>query len=148
MRVAMNRVDIASRIERTNLKPDDTEEAVVKLCEEARENGFYTVCVNPCWVRMATSALRGTKVQVCSVAGFPLGAHTSKLKAAEAAGATVEDVELLKSVIGNDPKIKAAGGIRDARTVLQMIEAGVDRIGTSLSVAIMSEFPNDRPVAG
>jgi deoxyribose-phosphate aldolase len=65
-----------------------------------------------------------------------------------AGGATVEDVKLLKSVIGNDAKIKAAGGIRDARTVLQMIGAGADRIGTSSSVAIMGEIPNDCPVAG
>jgi deoxyribose-phosphate aldolase len=227
----MNRVDIARRIEHTNLKPETTEEAIVKLCEEAKENGFHGVCVNPCRVHVAASALRGAGIQVCSVVGFPLGAHTSRLKATEAGeaitngateidmvmnigwfkegnrilaeqdiravrtaisentilkviieaavlsqrekcdaaklvvhaggnfvkistgfhpagGATVKDVKLLKSVIGNDAKIKAAGGIRDARTVLQMIGAGADRIGTSSSVAIMGEIPNDRPVAG
>ncbi len=55
-------------------------------------------------------------------------------------GATVEDVKLLKSVVGSQGKIKAAAGIRDAKTAIQMIEAGVDRIGTSSAVAIVREM--------
>ncbi len=55
-------------------------------------------------------------------------------------GATVEDIKLMKSVVGTKAKIKASGGIRDVRTALEMIEAGADRIGASASVKIMEEF--------
>ena len=220
----MNRAEIARRIEHTNLKPDATEQAIVKLCQEAREHGFHAVCVNPCRVLIAVSALPGTHIHVCSVVGFPLGANTSRLKAAEATGAitdgareidmvmnigwfkegnrklteqdirtvraaigdepvlkviieaailsnaekcdaaklviqaggnfvktatglhpaggaTVQDVKLLKSVVGSHAKIKAAAGIHDAETAIQMIEAGADRIGTSAAVAIMGAVP-------
>lgn len=56
-------------------------------------------------------------------------------------GATVGDVTLLKGVVGNNAKVKAAGGIRDAATAIQMIEAGADRIGTSAGVAIVTAIP-------
>jgi deoxyribose-phosphate aldolase len=55
-------------------------------------------------------------------------------------GATVEDIKLMKSVVGTKAKIKASGGIRDVRTALEMIETGADRIGASASVKIMEEF--------
>ncbi|MDD6466723.1 MAG: deoxyribose-phosphate aldolase [Erysipelotrichaceae bacterium] len=55
-------------------------------------------------------------------------------------GATVEDVKLMKSVVGNDVKVKAAGGIRDWETCKAMIEAGAERIGTSSSLKIVEEF--------
>lgn len=55
-------------------------------------------------------------------------------------GATVEDVRLMKSIVGNEIKIKAAGGIRDLKTCFAMIEAGAERIGTSSAVKILEEF--------
>ena len=55
-------------------------------------------------------------------------------------GATKEDVTLMKKMVGNQIKVKAAGGVRDLDTALMMIELGVDRIGTSVSVEIMKEF--------
>jgi deoxyribose-phosphate aldolase len=55
-------------------------------------------------------------------------------------GATVEDVALMKSVVGDDVKVKAAGGIRDLKTALAMVEAGAERLGTSAGVAIIEEF--------
>ena len=55
-------------------------------------------------------------------------------------GATVEDVKLMKECVGDEILIKAAGGIRDAKTALAMIEAGASRLGTSAGVAIVEEF--------
>jgi deoxyribose-phosphate aldolase len=57
-----------------------------------------------------------------------------------AAGATVEDVRLMKDVVAGRAKVKASGGIRDWKTTLAMLEAGADRIGTSASLAIMAEW--------
>ena len=55
-------------------------------------------------------------------------------------GATIEDVKLMKSVVGDEVKVKAAGGIRDLKTALAMVEAGAERLGTSAGVAIMEDF--------
>jgi deoxyribose-phosphate aldolase len=59
-------------------------------------------------------------------------------------GATVEDVRLMKEAVAGRAKVKASGGIRDWKTTLAMLEAGADRIGTSASVAIMSEWQLQR----
>ena len=55
-------------------------------------------------------------------------------------GATLEDVKLMKSIVGDDVKVKAAGGVRDLETCLAMVEAGAERIGTSAAVKITEEF--------
>lgn len=59
-------------------------------------------------------------------------------------GATVEDVKLMKSVVGDEVKVKAAGGIRNLKTALAMIEAGAERLGTSAGVAIVEEYNNQK----
>ncbi|MFZ5648898.1 MAG: deoxyribose-phosphate aldolase [Bacillota bacterium] len=74
-------------IDHTLLKPYSTEEDILKLCSEAVEYGFKAVCVNPSRVPLAARALAGSGVLVCAVAGFPLGASTTAVKAAEASGA-------------------------------------------------------------
>ena len=211
--------DVAPLIDHTLLKPDASRAEVEKLCREAKDFEFASVCVNPCWVRVAAVLLEGTRVKVCSVVGFPLGAakkevkayetrramldgareidmvmnvgalksedyklveadmrdvkdtcgkavitkviletalltNPEKVKACEIAkkagmdfvktstgfgpgGATVEDVKLMRSVVGEEMGIKAAGGIRDAETAARMIEAGATRIGASASVKIV-----------
>ncbi len=92
-------MSIAKCIDHTALKPQTTEAAVRKLCAEAAEHGFASVCVNPCWVSLCADLLKGTDVAVCTVIGFPLGANTSTVKAFEAAeairqGATEVDMVL------------------------------------------------------
>lgn len=84
-----NRVDpdIARLIDHTLLKPEATRDDIVRLCREAREYGFASVCVNPYWVALAASELSGCPVKVCTVAGFPLGATSTASKVAEAAEA-------------------------------------------------------------
>jgi deoxyribose-phosphate aldolase len=71
---------VAGMIDHTLLKPDATRSDIEKLCREAAQFHFATVCVNPAWVAAAASLLRGSGVGVCSVVGFPLGATTADVK--------------------------------------------------------------------
>ncbi|GIU81675.1 MAG: deoxyribose-phosphate aldolase [Acidobacteria bacterium] len=75
--------DWASIIDHTLLKPEATESEIKRLCQEAVEYGFASVCVNPVWVRKAAEFLEGSKIPVCTVIGFPLGATLSDVKAYE-----------------------------------------------------------------
>lgn len=77
-------VDLARYIDHTLLKPDATAEEIDVLCDEALEYGFASVCINPTWVKRSAERLRGSAVKVCTVIGFPLGANTPDVKAAEA----------------------------------------------------------------
>jgi len=211
--------DVAAMIDHTLLKPDATRDQIVKLCEEAKQYRFASVCVNPTNVSLAASLLKGTPVKVCTVIGFPLGATTPTAKAMETrdaiangatevdmvinvgalksgdydlvkrdieavvdaargkaivkviletalltdeekvkacllakmagadfvktstgfgpGGATVEDVRLMRKVVGKEMGVKASGGIRNLESARKMIEAGASRIGASASVAIV-----------
>ena len=210
----------------TLLKPEATSAQIDKLCEEAREYDFYSVCVNSWYAARCMENLRGADVKIAAVVGFPLGACTTATKAFEteeackdgasevdmvlnvgvfkdgdydyirediyavveaaakynaivkviletcllsdseieeacklakeagahfvktstgfnAAGATVEDVALMKKTVGDALEVKASGGIRDYAQAMAMIEAGADRIGASASVAIMEVYENE-----
>lgn len=76
-------IDLAKYIDHTLLRPDATRDEIDVLCDEALEYGFASVCINPYWVKRSADRLRGSEVKVCSVIGFPLGAMTSDVKAAE-----------------------------------------------------------------
>jgi deoxyribose-phosphate aldolase len=91
--------DIAKFIDHTLLKADATFDQVSKLCEEAEEHGFASVCVNPCYVKHAAKLLDGTGVAVCTVVGFPLGANKSKTKAREAKQAIKDGANEIDMVI-------------------------------------------------
>lgn len=215
----MDKAEIASKIEHTNLKPDATVEDIVRLCNEAKQYGFFGVCVNSQYIKLAKEQLQGSQCKIVAVVGFPLGASISEAKAAETknaidmgadeidmviaigllkskkyeevkddikkvveaakdklvkviieaalltedekkkacelaqeagvafvktstgfskGGATVEDVKLMREVVGKSMGIKAAGGIRDYQAVQAMIQAGADRLGCSASVDIVS----------
>lgn len=211
--------NIASLIDHTLLKPESTKEQVEKLCAEAKEYKFASVCVNPTWVKLSSQLLDGTPVKVCTVIGFPLGASTPETKAFETAdaikngageidmvlnigalktkdtelvkrdieavvqsakgkaivkviletclltkeeiklacqlskeaqadfvktstgfstgGATIEDVSLMREVVGPNIGVKASGGVRSLEDVQNMIKAGATRIGASSGVQIM-----------
>lgn len=75
----------AAVFDHTLLRPQATPGEIAILCQEARDHGFASVCVNPCYVPLAAELLRGGPVQVCTVVGFPLGATSTEQKAAEAA---------------------------------------------------------------
>jgi deoxyribose-phosphate aldolase len=76
--------DVAALIDHTLLKADARRQEIEKLCAEARDLGFATVCINPCWVSLAGRLLRGAPTGVCTVVGFPLGATTADVKQYEA----------------------------------------------------------------
>jgi deoxyribose-phosphate aldolase len=210
----------ASLIDHTMLRPEATRADIVKLCGEARQYGFATVCINPYWVPLAASELAGSAVKVCTVAGFPLGATSTEAKVAEAAaalragareidmvinvgalrggdfdtvkldiqavtrvchdagaivkviletallddaqkikacalaqaagadfvktstgfgpaGATVQDIVLMRHAVGPGMGVKAAGGIRTLDDFRAMVAAGANRVGASASVKIV-----------
>lgn len=77
----------ATYIDHTLLKADATKAEIMELCQEAKQYGFASVCVNPTWVKTAAAELEGSPVKVCTVIGFPLGASTSAVKAFETANA-------------------------------------------------------------
>ena len=91
--------DLAPYIDHTLLKPDATEAQIRKLCEEAIQYGFCTVCVNSSWVDYCARKLRGTGVKVCAVVGFPLGATDSKTKAYETRNAIENGAAEIDTVI-------------------------------------------------
>ena len=86
-------------IDHTLLKPNSTKEQILKLCAEAKEYDFKTVCVNPCWIEVCKQELEGTNVGVCTVIGFPLGAMSSKAKAFEAKDAVERGADEVDMVI-------------------------------------------------
>jgi deoxyribose-phosphate aldolase len=214
----ISKEELARMIDHTLLKPEATYDEIANLCKEAIEYNFFSVCVNPFFVKFAKKPLEGSNVNIVSVVGFPLGASETYLKAVEAeravksgadeidmamniglfkskdflnvekdirevvntispkivkviieaclltdqekviastivisagaqfvktstgfnkGGATVEDVALIRSVIGPNFGVKAAGGIRDFETAVKMVKAGASRIGASKSVEIV-----------
>ncbi|MEC1261230.1 deoxyribose-phosphate aldolase [Bacillus swezeyi] len=74
---------IAQMIDHTALKPDTVKSQIEKLCKEAAEHEFASVCVNPYWVPLCAELLQGSDVKVCTVIGFPLGASAAATKAFE-----------------------------------------------------------------
>jgi deoxyribose-phosphate aldolase len=90
---------LASLIDHTLLKPDASREEVEQLCREAAQYCFASVCVNPNWVALCREMLRGTGVKVCTVIGFPLGAHLPDIKAYETKRAIEQGAEEVDMVI-------------------------------------------------
>mgnify|MGYP000600369977 FL=1 len=95
----MDKKTIASMIDHTLLKPETTPAQIEKLCAEAAEYHFASVCVNPVYIPLAARLLKGTGVKVCCVVGFPLGAIAPEQKAAEAASCAAMGAEELDMVI-------------------------------------------------
>ena len=199
-------------IDHTLLKANAVKADIKTLCEEAMTHEFASVCVNSCWVSYCREVLKNSRVKVCTVIGFPLGAMSTSAKAFEAKqavldgadeldmvinigelkagnydavqkdieavvtaaqdacvkvilencllseaeiikgcelcvaanadyvktstgfsehGATVSDVKLMKEAVKGRCKVKAAGGISSYEEMMEMLEAGADRIGTS-----------------
>ncbi len=212
--------NLASIIDHTLLKPTATRKDLEKLCREARDYKFASVCVNTTWIDLAVKLLKGSTVMPICVVGFPLGAASTAAKACETrdavrrgaaeidmvinigalkgrdydqvlqdirevvaaargrpvkviletamlnreekiagsalskaagaafvktstgfggGGATVEDIRLIRSVVGPAMGIKASGGVGSARAAKNMLQAGATRIGASASVAIVTE---------
>jgi deoxyribose-phosphate aldolase len=213
---------LAGWLDHTLLKAEATAGQIKKLCEEARQHRFATVCVNPAYVPLAAGLLQGAAVGICAVIAFPLGANLPEYKAAEtrgvitagatevdmalnigalksaaypmvlkdiqavvneaqprkarvkvvieaallsrrekilacllakaagadfvststdcgSGGAAVEDVALMRRVLGAQAGVKAAGGIRTLNHALAMIGAGANRVGAGAGINILHE---------
>ncbi len=215
----MTRSELASIIDHTLLRSDAVPDDIERLCEEAIRYGFYSVCINPVWVPLASEILGKSRPIVCSVIGFPLGATNcmgeeavkavdlgadeldmvipiGHLKSGDirrtagciqdvvrassgkpvkviletclltdeekvlacriamdsgaswvktstgfnSGGATVADVSLMRSTVGEALGVKASGGIRTLTDALAMIEAGASRLGCSSSIDIVESL--------
>lgn len=125
---------LASLIDHTLLKPDATRAEVEQLCREAAQFCFASVCVNPNWVALCREMLRGTGVKVCTVIGFPLGAHLPDIKAYEARRAVEQGAEEVDMVI-NIGALKS----KDYALVEQDIHCVVQAAGKHALVKVILE---------
>ncbi len=92
-------MEINRYIDHTLLAADATKDRIIKLCNEAKEYHFASVCVNSCWVKLCSELLSGSGVEVCTVVGFPLGAMVTKAKAYEAECAVADGADEVDMVI-------------------------------------------------
>lgn len=90
---------LAKVIEHTLLKPDTTKDSIIQLCVEAKKYNFWSVCVNPTYISLASDILKGTNIKVCSVIGFPFGANTPDVKALEAERAIIDGANEIDMVM-------------------------------------------------
>ena len=135
----MKKNEIAAMIDHTVLKAVATPAMIEKLCQEAAEYQFASVCVNPCYVAQAAQLLRGTGVKVCTVIGFPLGANTPETKAFETRDAILKGAEEVDMVI-NVGALKAG----DHELLEKDIKAVVDAAnGTLVKVIIETCYLTD-----
>lgn len=116
--------DLRNIIDHTLLKAESTPDMVEKLCREAMDYGFFSVCVLPGFVSLAGDLLEASPIRVCTVVGFPLGASASRAKATEAEIAVEEGADELDMVI-------SLGGVKTGnwRAVEADIRAVVDAVG-------------------
>lgn len=121
-------------IDHTVLKPDTIRSTVKRFCDEARQYHFASVCVNPTHVKLVANELKGTDVKACCVVGFPLGANTSFVKAAEAAEAVQNGADEVDMVI-NIGALKD----KDYDLVYQDIKAVVDAAHPKVLVKVIIE---------
>ena len=92
-------MNLAKYIDHTILKPETTRQEVITVCNEAKEYGFFSVCVNPYYVSLVSEQLAGSDVKVCSVIGFPLGASVTSIKAAETKQAIADGANEIDMVL-------------------------------------------------
>ncbi len=145
----LTRVDpaIASLIDHTILKPEAARSDIVKLCREARQYSFASVCINPYWVSLARAELAGSPVKVCTVVGFPLGATSTEAKVAETEAALRAGAEEIDMVInigalrsGDHETVKA-----DIRQVVKASHAAGAIVKVILETALLDD--NQKAVA-
>lgn len=133
--------DVARCIDHTILKPDATEDDIVKLCNEAKDFKFASVCVSPSYVSLAARELEGSVVRVCTVVGFPSGAHMPQIKAMEARRAIREGAKEIDMVI-NIGALKSGNNelvFRDIRAVVEACDDGSAISKIIIETALLTE---------
>lgn len=131
---ALTPEQVAKLIDHTLLKPDATAADVQKLCAEARQHGFFSVCVNPVFVPQVKKLLQGSTVKVCCVVGFPLGAQDPQIKLLEARKAIREGAQEVDMVV-NVGALKGKDDALVLRDIRGVVEACKD--GRALSKVIL-----------
>ncbi len=117
---------IPSFIDHTLLKPDASAAGIDRLCQEAVQFNFYSVCVNGQWVSRCREALQGSQVKISVVVGFPLGAGQSEVKAYEAAKAAENGANEIDMVLAVGSLLEGdfAGVRTDIRKVVEAVKGG------------------------
>ncbi|MGO4144784.1 deoxyribose-phosphate aldolase [Paenarthrobacter sp. YAF11_1] len=133
--------NIASYIDHTLLKPEASEADVLKVCAEAIEYRFKSVCVNPVWVKTVTKALKGSGVLTCSVIGFPLGATPSDVKSFEARGAVLDGADEIDMVINMaSARANDKGAlVDDIKAVAETVHAGEAILKVIIETSMLSD---------
>ncbi|WP_419725148.1 deoxyribose-phosphate aldolase [Terrisporobacter petrolearius] len=128
------RQNIANMIDHTVLKAFSSKEDVIKVCKEAKEHGFFSVCINPTHIELAKQELEGSNVKVCTVIGFPLGANTSEVKAFETKDSIAKGAHEVDMVIN-------IGALKDKNydLVYKDIKAVVDAANKEALVKVIIE---------
>lgn len=134
-------IEIASLIDHTILKPDATREDVLRVCQEARDYVFASVCVNPYWVPLVAHQLAGSPVKVCSVVGFPLGATTTEAKVCETESAIRLGATEIDMVI-NIGALRS-GDLETVKVDIAAVAAAVHQQGAILKVIIETALLTD-----
>ena len=143
-------MDLNTYIDHTLLKPVTTERQIISLCDEARAYSFYSVCVNSYYVPIAKQALSGSKVKICTVVGFPLGAISTEAKVFEAKQAIkdgadeidmVMNIGLLKSknyvaVLKDISDVKRAIGAIPLKVILEISELSKNEIVEACDICV------------
>ena len=139
----LTRIDptIAALIDHTILKADATREDVIKVCREARQYQFASVCVNPYWVPLVKMELAGTPVKVCTVVGFPLGATSTEAKVCETLGAIRVGAQEIDMVI-NVGALRS-GDADAVRLDIQAVVKAAHGAGTIVKVILETSLLND-----
>lgn len=135
-------MEINKYIDHTNLNAYATKEDIKKLCEEAMEYGFYSVCVNPYYVSYAKELLKNSNIEVCTVVGFPLGMNISNVKEYEAIAAKEDGANEIDMVIN-------IGALKDkdydyVKEEIELIRDAID--GLPLKVIIETCYLNDEEI--
>lgn len=121
--------ELARKFDHTNLQQEATEGDITRLCEEAVRCGFFAVCVNPCYVRLAGTLLSGTSVKICTVADFPLGANIASIKVAEteeALGQGADEIDVVMNV-----GLFKSGRTAEVETELRQVADKIKSAGAS-----------------
>jgi deoxyribose-phosphate aldolase len=132
---------LASMIDHTLLKPEASRAQVEQLCDEAKQYGFASVCVNPVYVKLCAQRLKGSPVKVCTVVGFPLGATLPEVKAFETqqaleAGATEIDMVINIGALKDGDNDLVA---RDMAAVVRTAHAGNALVKVIIEAALLTD---------
>jgi deoxyribose-phosphate aldolase len=127
-------LNIAQIIDHSLLKPDATKEEIKRLCEEGKKYGFASVCVNPVWVSFCSDLLKESKVRICTVSGFPLGANKPEVKAKEAGTSIKEGADEI-DMVANIGALKSG----DFKLVEEDIKAVRSAIGKEKILKVIIE---------